>query len=452
MKIFKRSDLHKYQRKAVKFILKKLKCGLFLDMGLGKTATTLTAISDLLDEFRVSNVLIVAPLKVANNVWKQETRKWEHLRHLKVRIATGSEKRRLKQLRKPADIHIINRENIPWLIENVKWKWDMLVIDESSSFKSAKARRFRSLRKVLKYLESVVILTGTPSPQSFMDLWSQIFLLDLGKRLGKTITSYRQKYFRSFGYMSYQFKIKQSSIKKIKKLISDICISMKAEDYLDLPEKIFINEYVDLPAKNRKQYKEIKKEFLLKLKKDIYIESPSTSAVMNKLLQICNGSIYDNDRKAHILHKAKIERLKEIMEDNPDENFFVAYNYKTDLKMLKKAFPEAVVLSRDGREIKDWNKGKIKMLLVHPASAGHGLNAQYGGCVAVWYGLNWSLELYQQFNARLHRQGQLKPVRIIHIVVKNSVDEDVLKALESKAKTQDELIDYLRFELKKSQI
>jgi SNF2 family DNA or RNA helicase len=416
-------------------------------MGLGKTVITLTAISDLMDDFLIDRTLVIAPLRVANTVWKQEAANWEHLQHLKIVICTGSPAERKAALKTDADIHIINKENVPWLIKNFRWKWNMVVIDESSGFKSTKAKRFRALKKKLKFLDAIVLLTGTPAPQSMIDLWSQIFLIDMGERLGRTITGYRQRFFKTFGYMGYQYKIKEFADKKIRKLIKDICISMKAEDYLDLPNKIYLKEFIEMPKKVKAQYKELKKEFILNLKKDVNIESPSAASLLNKLLQICNGAVYDADGNTHELHSSKIERLKEIVEDNPNENFFVAYNFKSDLKRLKKAFPDAVVLSRSGEELKKWNKGRIKMLLAHPASAGHGLNAQYGGSVIIWFGLNWSLELYQQFNARIHRQGQTKPVRIIHIVAKGGVDEKILKALDSKAENQDELIEYLRFEL-----
>lgn len=439
-----RSNLHPYQLSALQTVLSKNKCALFLDMGLGKTATTLTAISDMIDDFFIDRVLIVAPLRVANSVWKQEAEKWEHLQHLNISICTGSDKERNEALNSDADIHIINRENIPWLVTNRKWKWDALVIDESSSFKSHSARRFKALKKITKHLQSVILLSGTPSPNSLMDLWSQIYLIDNGKRLGRTISNYRQRFF-TVDYMGYNYIVKDDSEDKIKSLIKDIAITMEAKDYLDLPDRIDQIEYVEFPKEAKAQYKELEKEFLLSLENETDIEAPTSAALSNKLLQMCNGAIYDEKKNIHEIHGAKIKTLKEIIEDNPNENFLIAYNYKSDLQRIQKAFPKAIKLSKDTKEIDKWNEGKIKMLLAHPASAGHGLNLQKGGNVVIWFGLNWSLELYQQFNARLHRQGQEKPVRVIHIVAKGGLDQKVMLALKNKAKTQQELIDYLKF-------
>jgi len=445
--MLKRENLHHYQNSALDVVLNKKKCALFLDMGLGKTTTTLTAIHDLYYNFSVERILIIAPLKVANNVWHKEAQKWEHLQDLDIAIATGSVNERLSTINLNKTITVINKENIPWLIENCKWQWDMVVIDESSSFKSAKAKRFRALKKVMKHIKSIVLLSGTPSPNGMMDLWSQMYLIDQGERLGKTITNYRQRFFVPDGYMGYSYKLRPGAKEQIMELIKDVCITMTAEDYLELPECINVNEFIELPDKAKQQYKELEKEFIISLN-DIDIESPSKASLGNKLLQICNGSVYDAERNIHEIHNEKIERLKEIVEDNPEENFLVAYNYKHDLEKLQKAFPKAVKLETAKQE-DDWNKGKIKMLLAHPASAGHGLNLQYGGNVIVWYGLTWNLEYYQQFNKRLHRQGQKNTVRNIHLIAKGCLDEKVLFfALSNKAKTQKDLIDYLKKDLK----
>jgi SNF2 family DNA or RNA helicase len=444
-KMLTRKNLHSYQISAIEFAHKNPKCGLFLDMGLGKTATSLTIASDFLDSFFINKVLVVAPLRVANTVWKQEAEKWGHLKDLSIDICTGSKVDRLEKLNSDADIHIINRENIPWLSENLKWKWDMVIVDESSSFKSNKSKRFKAIRKQLKHIKSMILLTGTPSPNGLMDLWSQLFLIDNGERLGKTITNYRQRFFRPDGYMGYSYKPNPDADEKIKSIIRDVCITMEAKDYLELPDRIDLNEYIELPDKSKKQYEELEKEFILSIKEDTDIEAPSAAALANKLLQISNGAIYDEDKKWHELHDSKIQALKDIIEDNPNENFLVAYNFRSDLERILKAFPNAVLLSKEGIELEEWNKGNIKMLLAHPASAGHGLNAQFGGSAIIWFGLNWSLELYQQFNARLHRQGQEKPVRIIHLVAKGCLDEKVLIALRNKAKTQNELIEYLKY-------
>jgi SNF2 family DNA or RNA helicase len=444
--MLKRENLHHYQNSALDVVLNKKKCALFLDMGLGKTTTTLTAIHDLYYNFSVERILIIAPLKVANNVWHKEAKKWEHLQELDIAIATGSVNERLSAINSNKTITLINKENVPWLIEKCKWKWDMVVIDESSSFKSARAKRFRALKKVMKYIRSIVLLSGTPSPNGMMDLWSQMYLIDQGERLGRTITNYRQRFFIPDGYMGYNYKLKPGAKEQIMELIKDVCVTMTAEDYLELPECINVNEFIELPDKAKQQYKELEKEFIISLD-DIDIESPSKAALGNKLLQICNGSVYDAERNVHEIHNEKIERLKEIIEDNPGENFLVAYNYKHDLEKLQKAFPKAVKLETAKQE-DDWNKGKIKILLAHPASAGHGLNLQYGGNVIVWYGLTWNLEYYQQFNKRLHRQGQKNIVRNIHLIAKGCLDEKVLFfALSSKAKTQKDLIEYLKHEL-----
>jgi len=444
--MLKRENLHHYQNSALDVVLNKKKCALFLDMGLGKTTTTLTAIHDLYYNFSVERILIIAPLKVANNVWHKEAQKWEHLQELDIAIATGSVNERLSAINSNKTITLINKENVPWLIEKCKWKWDMVVIDESSSFKSARAKRFRALKKVMKYIRSIVLLSGTPSPNGMMDLWSQMYLIDQGERLGRTITNYRQRFFVPDGYMGYNYKLKPGAKEQIMELIKDVCVTMTAEDYLELPECINVNEFIELPDKAKQQYKELEKEFIISLD-DIDIESPSKAALGNKLLQICNGSVYDAEKNVHEIHNEKIERLKEIIEDNPGENFLVAYNYKHDLEKLQKAFPKAVKLETAKQE-DDWNKGKIKILLAHPASAGHGLNLQYGGNVIIWYGLTWNLEYYQQFNKRLHRQGQKNTVRNIHLIAKGCLDEKVLFfALSGKAKTQKDLIDYLKHEL-----
>ena len=441
--MLKRENLHHYQNSALDVVLNKKKCALFLDMGLGKTATTLTAIHDLYYNFSVERILIIAPLKVANNVWHKEAQKWEHLQELNIAIATGSVNERLSAINSNKTITLINKENVPWLIEKCKWKWDMVVIDESSSFKSARAKRFRALKKVMKYIRSIVLLSGTPSPNGMMDLWSQMYLIDQGERLGRTITNYRQRFFVPDGYMGYNYKLKPGAKEQIMELIKDVCVTMTAEDYLELPECINVNEFIELPDKAKQQYKELEKEFIISLD-DIDIESPSKAPLGNKLLQMCNGSIYDSEKNVHEIHNEKIERLKEIIEDNPGENFLVAYNYKHDLEKLQKAFPKAVKLETAKQE-DDWNKGKIKILLAHPASAGHGLNLQYGGNIIVWYGLTWNLEYYQQFNKRLHRQGQKNIVRNIHLITKNCLDEKVLFfALSNKAKTQKDLVDYLK--------
>ena len=438
-----RSDLHDYQNKAIGFIKDKGKCALFLDMGLGKTISTLTAISDYFDDFAVSRVLVIAPLRVANTVWKQEAKNWKHTKHLDIGICTGPAGNRRTVLNRTHDVTVINRENIAWLVDNNKWQWDMVVIDESSSFKSAKSKRFKALRKVVKYIKKTVLLTGTPSPNGQMDLWSQMYLIDQGDRLCKTITNFRNLYFQQAGYMGYAYELREDSADRINNRIKDVCLSMSSEDYLELPDRVVLVERVVLPLAATEQYKALEREFLIVLEEGT-VQAVSAGVLAGKLLQYANGAVYDEEGVPQIVHNAKIDAIKEIVEDNPTENLLVAYNYKHDLSRLQLAFPNAVTLSKSGDELETWNRGEIKMLLAHPASAGHGLNAQHGGSVIVWFGLNWSLELYQQFNARLHRQGQEKPVRIMHIVTEGTIDEQVLGAIGSKAKTQSDLLEFIK--------
>lgn len=441
--MLRRSDLHAYQVKAIEYAKVKLKCALFLDLGLGKTTITLTAISDLLDDFAVERVLIVAPLRVANTVWKSEARLWDHLKHLDIVICTGSASERRAALAKKADITVINRENVAWLVLNGKWRWDMVVIDESSSFKSSKSKRFRALKKVSKKIKAIFLLSGTPAPNGQMDLWPQMFLIDQGDRLFKTITQFRQRFFVPAGFQGYSWEIKDDAADDINKRISDVCIHMDNDDYLNLPSRTDIIAQVTLCDIDMEAYREFEKHFIIELEK-ADVTAVSAGVLANKLLQFANGNLYDEDGDAHPIHDLKIKALEEIIEDNPTENLLVAYNYKSDLARLQKAFPKAVTLSRSGAELDAWNDGEVSMLLAHPASAGHGLNAQHGGSVVVWFGLNWSLELYQQFNARLHRQGQTRPVRVLHIVAEDTIDERVMLALAGKAKTQRELLEYIK--------
>tara|TARA_R110000803_G_scaffold46891_4_gene98263 strand:+ start:20481 stop:21815 length:1335 start_codon:yes stop_codon:yes gene_type:complete len=437
------TDLHAYQRKALKFIKEKKKCALWLDMGLGKTVVSWTAIAYFLENFQSNHVLIIAPLRVANTVWKQETDNWTHLNGIDVVVCTGSAVERKAAINKNAAVTVINRENVVWLIENFKWQWNTVIIDESSSFKSFKAKRFKALKKVSKYIDILIELTGTPAPNGQMDLWSQMYLIDQGERLGRTITNFRQRFFTAAGFKGYGYTLNKGADLAINNLVSDVCMSMSADDYLNLPSRIDLIETITLDEAARETYDELEKEFFINVGEH-GIEAPTAGVLAGKLLQMCNGAIYDENKKAHEIHDYKINALKEIIEDNPSENFLVAYNFKSDLARIQKAFPNAITLSRSGDELKTWNEGNIKMLLAHPASAGHGLNAQYGGSAIIWFGLNWSLELYQQFNARLHRQGQTKPVRVMHIVAKNTIDERVVKAIAGKAKTQKDLLEYIK--------
>lgn len=442
-----RDNLHEYQNKAVNFIIEKKRCGLFLDMGLGKTVSTLTAVSDLLDSLAVSRVLIIAPLRVANTVWKQEAENWLHLRHLGISVCTGGERNRIARLNQPADIHVINRENIKWLVDlyGQDWPYDMIVIDESSSFKSPKSQRFKSLKSVLHLTNYAVLLTGTPAPNGLLDLWSQMYLVDFGQALGRTMSNYKKRFFESSGYMGYKHEPRKGADEAIHNLISPRVISMRAEDYLELPERIDLVQKVELPPATLKLYLEFEKTLLVELDNSEFVEASTAAVLANKLLQWCNGAVYvDAMKNWQEVHKAKLDALADIVEDNAGENILVAYNYKTDLERLRAKFPSAVVLDNNPETVKKWNAGDIPMLLAHPASAGHGLNLQRGGALAVWFGLNWSLELYQQFNARLHRQGQTRPVRIVHIIVGGCLDERVIRVLTDKESTQSALIDSLK--------
>lgn len=440
-----RDNLHAYQRKAIEFVLRERRCMLALDMGLGKTTSTLTAISDMLDGFTANKVLVIAPLRVANSVWEQETRLWEHLRHLRVSVCTGSEKARRGALALDADVYVINRENVPWLVENYgsKWPFDVVVVDESSSFKSASSKRFKALRKMLPHIDAMVLLTGTPSPNGLLDLWPQMYLVDYGERLGRTLTGYKQRFFEA-DYFGRKFELRPGSADKIHALLSDKIVHMNAEDYLDMPARIDLTVGIDLPPEVMSAYLDFERTMLAEIEGE-EVEAATAAVLANKLLQYANGALYTDAAGSWAeVHGAKLDALADIVEDNPSETMLVAYNYKSDLERLVARFPQARVLDKKQETIDAWNRGEIPMLLAHPASAGHGLNLQKGGALCVWFGLNWSLEYYQQFNARLHRQGQTRPVRIAHIVSNNTIDQRVLGVLRSKDATQKNLLDALK--------
>ena len=441
-----RTDLHDYQNRSVDFIIKRQRCGLFLEMGLGKTASTLTAIADLTGGAVVSKVLVIAPLRVANSVWAQEALKWRHLNHLRISVCTGSEKQRLAALQQDVEVYVINRENVDWLVDfyKTRWPFDMVVIDESSSFKNPSSKRFRAMRKILPYTNYVVLLTGTPSPNGLLDVWAQMYMVDFGQALGRTMTAYKQRFFES-DYMGYKWTLRDGSAQKIHDLMSPHVIHMSAADYLDLPDRIDLIERVEMPAQALSAYKKFEKSLLAELPDGEVVEAMTAAVLANKLLQYANGGMYtDENRNWSEIHAEKLDRLAEIIEDNPSENLLVAYNYKFDLERLLKRFPQGRVLDKEQQTIDDWNAGKIKLLFAHPASGGHGINIQLGGNVIVWFGVTWSLELYQQFNARLHRQGQMNVVRILHIVSAHTIDERVLSVLNMKDRTQSALLKALR--------
>jgi len=440
-----KNDLHKYQLRGVQRIINVPKSALFISMGMGKSITSLTAIDELMnDHFAVSKVLIIAPLRVANTVWHTEAKNWEHTKHLRFSLVTGPVKSRLTALQRSADIYVINRENVKWLVDKYhkNWQWDMVIIDESSSFKSHSSQRFKALKKVIPFIDRMVLLTGTPASNGYMDLWSQTYLLDQGQRLGRTITGYRQRYFDK-DYMGYNYELRKGADDEIKDKLSDIVLSMQAEDYLNLPP--YISTVLDnkLEGKLLREYQEFEKEAILALENEEQITAMSAATLTNKLLQFCSGAVYDEDRTVHHIHDLKIDTLKEIIEENPDDNLLIAYNFKHELARLIEAFPEATVLDKEGVAVEQWNRGEIKMLLAHPASAGHGLNIQHGGSTIVWFGFTWSLELYQQFNARLHRQGQKNTVRVMHIAV-GEVEHRLMAALAQKDVTQDDLLKSLK--------
>ncbi len=436
--------LHPYQQKAISFIKNKKKCALYLGMGLGKTVITLTSIADLLDEFIIAKVLIIAPKQVANNVWHTEIHKWNHLKHLTYSIVTGNERQKILALNIEANIYITNRENVVWLFNKKAIDWDMIVLDESSSFKSPTSKRFKYLKK-FKY-EYMVQLSGTPSPNGLLDLWSQIYLLDHGKRLGRAMYIYKQNHFNS-DFMGYKYTPKNPN--NIHNAIADITMSMKSEDYLELPPRINLITMLDNPALI--QYKELEKEFITSIR-DHEITTFNAATLTGKLLQLCNGAVYDSSSNTIHAHDAKLDALADLIEDNPTENILVAYNFKSDLKRLLERFKEAIALDGLQETINRWNNKEIKLLLAHPSSSGKGLNLQQGGNIIIWFGLTWNLEDYLQFNSRLHRQGQDKPTIINHIIIKDSIDEMILKKLDDKNNTQESLFKALKSHYNKYEV
>lgn len=450
------SNLHEYQRKAVQHIIENPYSALLLDMGLGKSISTLTAIKKLIDEYlEVTKVLIIAPKRVAESTWSDEINKWDHLKGLTVSKILGTERQRKEALKADADIYLINRENVSWMVAYLQgwFPFDMLVIDELSSFKSAKAARFKALRMVRPKINRVVGLTGTPAPNGLIDLWSQLYLLDLGERLGKTITGYRQKYFspgRSNGQVVFDYKLQDGGEQAIYRQIGDICISMKAEDYLELPQRIDQTAEIQFPSPLLERYQEFEKQQVLTVEEEGDISAVNAAALSNKLLQFANGAIYDADRNIHTIHDEKLDALEEILEAANGQPVLVFYSFKHDASRILKRFNSYKPVLIDGADdIKAWNRGEIQLMIAHPASAGHGLNLQAGGHIVVWFGLNWSLELYQQANARLHRQGQTKPVTIYHLVVKGTMDEDVMKAIAGKADKQEALMQAVKVRIEK---
>lgn len=445
---------HPYQEFAKEFMLSNPLSALFLEMGLGKTITTLTAIDELLyDCFEIRKVLIIAPLRVANSTWPSEIKKWEHLKLLRYSIVTGNEVERIQALTTEAEIYIINRENVDWLVNKsgVAMNFDMLVIDELSSFKSYTSKRFKSLLKIRPYFKRVVGLTGTPSSNGLMDLWAEFRILDFGKRLGRYITHYRNKYFvpdKRNGMIIYSYKPQEDAEQQIYEAINDITISMKSCDHLNLPELIMNEVEVVLEDKEVERYEDFKKEMVMTIGEE-EIDAVNAASLSNKLLQLANGSIYDEDKNYHIVHDKKMEALEQLIEEANGKPVLIGYWFKADKERIEQRFNVREIQSEG--DIEDWNKGEIQVGLIHPASAGHGLNLQQGGCTLIWFGLTWSLELYQQTNARLYRQGQNQTVVIHHIITKNTIDEDVMKALKRKERTQEALMSAVKARIGESE-
>lgn len=442
---------HSYQEYAIKFIESHPISALFLDMGLGKTSITLTAVNELLfDSFEVRKVLVIAPLRVAKNTWCDEIKKWDQLNNIKYSIVVGTEKERISALNEKADIYIINRENIDWLVNKsgYKFDFDMIVIDELSSFKNHQSKRFKSLMKIRPKVKRIVGLTGTPSSNGLMDLFAEFKVLDLGERLGYFIGQYRNTYFKpdkTNGAIVYSYKPLPNAEDSIYERISDITVSMKASEYLKMPELVISNYQVEMSDNEKRQYDEMKKNLICEIK-DGEITVSNAGSLSNKLSQFANGAVYDDEQNIVEIHSRKLDALEDIIESMNGKPLLVAYWYKHDLQRIKKRFDVREI--KTGKDIADWNKGKIPIALIHPASAGHGLNLQQGGSTLVWFGLTWSLELYQQTNGRLYRQGQKNTVVIQHIVTKGSIDEQILKALERKNKTQEDLIEAVKANLK----
>lgn len=439
---------HEYQTYATKFILNNPIAAILLEMGLGKSVITLTAINDLLfDSFEIIKVLVIAPLRVARDTWTAEIAKWEHFKNIRTSVAIGTEKQRREALLADADIYLINRENVKWLVENFNFDFDMVVIDELSSFKDHGSQRFKALRKVRPNVNRIVGLTGTPAPNGLMDLWAEIGILDMGQRLGRFIGGYRERYFlpdKRNQTTIFSYKPREGAEEAIYEKISDICISMKSLDYLKMPECVINNVEVEMSEKEATLYQKLKKDMILPFK-DGDIDAKSSVGLSNKLLQMANGAVYDEIGNAKYIHERKLDALEDLIEASNGKPVLIAYWFKHDIQRICERFP-AVKLDTS-EDISKWNAGEIPIAIIHPASAGHGLNLQVGGSTLIWFGLTWSLELYQQTNARLWRQGQKNTVVIHHIITKGTIDEDVRKALLSKEDTQAALIEAVKANL-----
>lgn len=446
---------HDYQRYCIDRIISDSRLGLFLDMGLGKTVITLTAVNELIyNRFEVGKVLVIAPKKVAETMWTNEARKWEHLHNLRISRVIGTLAQRVRALNTPADVYVINRENVPWLVEYDRnsWRFDMVVIDELSSFKSSKAQRFRSLCWVLPHIRRMVGLTGTPASNGLIDLWAQIYLLDEGQRLGRNITQFRTRYCEcnTHGGHFSTYAMKDGADEAIKAAISDLCISMKADDYLQLPECVTVDVPVYLDRASEKRYEEFERDMLLEIDENT-LDAGTAAVLSGKLMQFANGAVYDEDRNVVEIHGEKLDRLSELVEGLNGQHALIFYNFRHDLERILKRFEKSPLVIRElktAQDEADWNVGRIDLLLAHPASAGYGLNLQQGGHHVIWFGLNWSLELYEQANKRLHRQGQQERVIIHRLITQGTRDEDVAAALEGKQDVQNALLEALKVRIR----
>ena len=450
---------HMYQQYAIERIIHDPALGLFLDCGLGKTSITLMAIKKLKYEYwRVRKVLIIAPKKVAESTWNREAAKWRQLNDLRFSFVLGTAAQRIAALHQTADVYMVNRENTQWLVNYYghDWPFDMVVLDESSSFKNHQAKRFKALKLVRSKISRIVELTGTPNPRSLLDLWAQLFLLDCGKRLGRTITAYRDTYFvpdKRSRTTIFSYAPKPGAEDEIYSRIGDICISMKAEDYLDMPEIVYDDIPVALDAAARKAYDRLERDTLLQIDDETVITAGTAAVLRQKLLQLCNGACYDEDGNVVMVHNCKMEVLLETVEQLNGQHAIICYNFRHDRARLVEALKatQLRVAVYEGKQQEDgWNAGKIDLLLFQPASGGYGLNLQDGGHHIIWFGLTDSLELYQQTNKRLHRQGQPFPVIVHHLLVQGGTDEDVIKSLGGKADVQNCLLEALKVRIKRA--
>lgn len=450
---------YEYQKTAMRWIIEKPKCGLFLDMGLGKTVSTLTAIQQLIDDCEVSRVLVVAPKKVAETTWSTEAEKWEHLHDLKVVKVLGTEKQRCMALSEKADVYVTGRDNFVWLVGKYggQLPFDALVIDELTSFKSSKSERFKAMRIAAPSVKRVIGLTGTPAPNGLIDLWAQMYCLDQGVRLGKSISKYRETYFETHKWNNIIVRcdVKNGCEDIIRGKIADICLSMQAKDYLQLPDMITHTAKVYLSEKTMRAYTKFEKEKVLEFTEEhagepANVLANSAAGLMNKLSQFANGAIYDEDMQVHEVHNEKLDRLAEIVEAANGNSVLVFYQYKHDVYRITARLKEYTVRTYQGeKDLEDWNAGKIDVLLAHPASTAYGLNMQQGGHYIVWFGTGWNLEHYQQANARLHRQGQQYPVTVYNLLCAGTVDERAATALEGKKGVQQSLLDSLNYLMRK---